>query len=445
MSQVTDPERSRGVIDPERSRRIRVRYAPSPTGVPHIGNIRTALFNYLFAKNQNGDFLLRIEDTDQKRLVPGSLEKIKESLERLNLNWDEYYVQSERLETYQKYLNELKDIGVVYEDEGAWRFKVEKGKTIQWDDDVHGTIQFASDVIEDFIIMKSDKFPTYHFANVIDDTEMKISHVLRGDEWLSSTPKHLMLYEAFGWQPPEFIHMPPILGPNKKKLSKRDGAKSVMEYEEEGYLPEAIINFMAFLGWSPKDEREIFSLEDLTKEFSIERINKNSPIFNLEKLKWFNMQWLKKLKPEEFDQKIQSQDQFKGKYSSLTTINIAPLVQGRIGTVLDFPKMTYPFYANTPPKVSGELMEATPISGPTISQYAQKLNSIETFSPENIKTGTAEFSSEHNVPTRDLYRSLGIATFGSLVTPPLPESVSIIGKDKTVNWVNELAKKKAQK
>lgn len=416
---------------------VRVRYAPSPTGIPHIGNIRTALFNYLFAKNQNGQFLLRIEDTDQKRLVPGSLEKIKESLEKLNLIWDEYYVQSERLETYQKYLNELKDIGVVYEDQGAWRFKVEKGKKIQWDDDVHGTIQFASDVIEDFIIMKSDKFPTYHFANVIDDTEMKISHVLRGDEWLSSTPKHLMLYEAFGWQPPEFIHMPPILGPNRKKLSKRDGAKSVMEYAEEGYLPEAIINFMAFLGWAPKDEREIFSLEDLIKEFSIERINKNSPIFNLEKLKWFNNQWLKSLSAVDLAQTIIKRFP---KYKKQEIMPVIPLVNSRMTTVLDFPKLAD--FIFTKPNVEKPILEQIPVSGTILAKLASDMEKVSDWKPDNIRQSAYDFAKKEKIEPKLIFRTLGISVSGSLVTPPLFECMEILGKEETILRLKDAAKRK---
>src|SRR3989338_5434495 len=284
---------------------VRVRYAPSPTGVPHVGNIRTALFNYLFAKKENGQFLLRIEDTDRVRLIPESIDKIKQSLKLLGLDFNEEELyQSKRLDLYQKYLNILKEKSLTYEDEGAWRFKVEKGKTLSWEDAVHGKVEFKSDVIEDFVIIKSDGYPTYHFANVIDDHETKITHVFRGDEWIPSTPKHLLLYESFDWVPPTFVHLPAILGPDHKKLSKRQGAKSVIEFIEEGYLPEAIINFLAFLGWAPKDNQEIFSLEDLTKAFSIDRINKNSPIFNLEKLKWFNGQWIKKLDVDDLSKRL---------------------------------------------------------------------------------------------------------------------------------------------
>ncbi len=273
---------------------VRVRYAPSPTGVPHIGNIRTALFNFLFAKNKNGQFILRIEDTDQKRFVPDSIPKIKESLLVLNLKWDEEYVQSKRLALYNKSLEILKDKNLAYQDEGAWYFKVPKDQKIKWQDGVHGTVEFSSDILEDFVIVKSDNFPTYHFASVVDDNDTKITHVIRGDEWISSTPKHLLLYQAFSWPTPTFVHLPSILGPDKKKLSKRERARSVLECLADGFLPEAIVNFLALLGWSPKNDRELFSLSDLIKEFSLERLNKNSPIFNIEKLNWFNKKYLQK-------------------------------------------------------------------------------------------------------------------------------------------------------
>src|SRR3989344_1319359 len=314
---------------------VRVRYAPSPTGIPHIGNIRTALFNYLFAKSQKGIFILRIEDTDQKRLIPGTIEKIKESLELLKLKWDEYYVQSARLDLYKKYLQQLKDKNLAYEEEGAWRFKVAKGKDLEWSDLVHGPVKFSSEVIEDFVIVKSDGFPTYHFASVVDDHDLNISHVFRGDEWISSTPKHLLLYQSLGWQPPAFLHLPPILGPDKKKLSKREGAKSVMEYLKEGYLPEALINFLAFLGWAPKGDRELYTLDELCQEFSIDRINKNSPIFNLQKLDWFNGQWIRKIDVDSLADRIMKHLP-KSKYSKNQIVEKIPLVKERMRTLNDF-------------------------------------------------------------------------------------------------------------
>ncbi|MDO8487352.1 MAG: glutamate--tRNA ligase [Candidatus Curtissbacteria bacterium] len=432
MSKVIDPKRSRVIetlslskgrrtTGPERSRRIRVRYAPSPTGIPHIGNIRTALFNYLFAKNQNGDFLLRIEDTDQNRLIPESVEKIKESLELLGLKWDEEEHQSKRLEIYKKHLDILKGKDLAYEDDGAWRFKVEKGKTLQWDDVVHGQVKFSSDVIEDFIIIKSDGFPTYHFASVVDDHDMQISHVFRGDEWISSTPKHLLIYQAFGWEPPKFVHLPPILGADHKKLSKREGAKSVIEYIEEGYLPEAIVNFLAFLGWSPKDDREIFSLEELTREFSLDRINKNSPIFNLEKLNWFNSQWLRRLPQKELSKKIKKAFP---RYDPKIVGKLTPLIQKRITNVNDFPKLCNFFFEV--PKPLDSVVEKG-----VLSKVAENFVKVS-WNAEEIKNSIEDFAQSQKVDKKDLIVSIRNIVAGRPVTPPLYESLEILGKDETI-------------
>lgn len=450
---VIDPERSRASIplsttlsanrtgrkikDPERSRRIRVRYAPSPTGIPHIGNIRTALFNYLFAKNQKGTFILRIEDTDQKRLVPNAVEKIRESLSVLSLDPDEEYHQSKRLDIYNKHLEILKTKGLAYEEEGAWRFKVKKGKYLKWKDAVHGEISINSDVVEDFIIVKSDGFPTYHFASVVDDHDMQISHVFRGDEWISSTPKHLLLYESFDWGPPQFVHMPPILGANKKKLSKREGAKSVMEYIEEGYLPEAIINFMAFLGWAPKDNREIFPLEDLIKEFSLDRINKNSPIFSLEKLAWFNNQWLKKLEVDELAKIIVKKIP---KYSKKQILPLIPLVNSRMTTILDFPKLAD--FIFTKPNIEKSILDQIPVSGHVFEKLVTNLEKISNWNRDTIKQSVVDIAQSEKMEPKGLFRSIGIAISGSLVTPPLFECLEILEKEETISRLKDLLIKK---
>lgn len=417
-----------------------VRYGPSPTGIPHIGNIRTALFNYLFAKSQNGKFLLRIEDTDQARIVPGAVEKIKASLTTLGLKWDgEIVFQSKRLDIYKKHLEILKKTDQAFEENGAWRFKINRGeKSIKWEDAVHGFVQFPTNVLEDFIIIKSDGFPTYHFASVIDDHLTNISHVFRGDEWISSTPKHLQLYDAFGWQPPKFVHLPSIVGQDRKKLSKREGAKPIMEYIEDGFLPEALLNFMVLLGWAPKSNQEFFSLADLTKEFSLDRINKNSPVFNMEKLNWFNAQWLKRLSTKEFNKRVQAK--FPKTYASRTTKAIAPLVTGRITTLNDFPNLAGAFYHK--PKVNLSMLQAVPLSNVTVSSYSQALQKLDNWTPDSIRSATASFAEKNGIETKDLYRSLGVATFGNLVTPPLPESITIIGQQETIQRLNELAKKK---
>jgi len=415
---------------------VRVRYAPSPTGIPHIGNIRTALFNFLFAKNQNGRFILRIEDTDQNRLVAESIAKIKESLEALGLCWDEFCQQSDRLPLYNKCLDELKQKDWVWEDEGAWRFKVSrKSVKIDWDDVVHGHVEFASDVIEDFVIMKSDGFPTYHFASVVDDHDMKISHVLRGDEWISSTPKHLLLYEAFGWSPPLFVHLSPILGANKKKLSKREGARSVLEYIDEGYLPEAIVNFLALLGWAPKDDREIFSLDELSREFSLDRLNKNSPIFNIEKLKWFNGRWIRKLSQKEYTERMQA---YWPKYDSNITTSVAYLTQDRVSTLAEYSKIADFFY-NSP---KFEDIPPVKISDGIISHVADAFYQSKSFGAAAIKDLIDQTAEQDKVDRVDLIAGIRNIISGSTVTPPLYESLEKLGREETLARLKDYVAKK---
>jgi len=334
---------------------IRTRFAPSPTGELHIGGVRTALFAYLFAKSKGGEFLLRIEDTDRERLVGGSIERIIESLDWLGIKRDnkKLVIQSERLEEYKRAALELVKNGKAYictcskkrleelrkkqeaekrptgydsrcrnkseilisKSETNSKLEIQNPKTvaeldsilktgavvrmkmpqegaIKFTDLIRGEVEFDSALLDDQIILKSDGYPTYHLASVVDDHEMNITHVIRAEEWLSSTPKHLVLYEMFGWKAPEFAHLSMILGTDKKKLSKRHGATSVIDYRDKGYLPESLVNFIAFLGWNPKDEREIFSIEELIKEFKLENINKAPAIFNVEKLDSINQQYL---------------------------------------------------------------------------------------------------------------------------------------------------------
>ena len=318
--------------------KIRVRFAPSPTGDPHIGNIRSALFNWLFARHYGGEFILRIEDTDKNRAVEGSLEKILENLKWLGLNYDgKPYIQSERLEIYKKYVEKLlkeekayycfcaperlekmrkeqtekkqapkydrKCLSLTKEEieknlkekiPYTIRLKIPEGET-KFKDLIRGEVSFQNKEIDDQILLKSDGFPTYHLANVVDDHLMEISHVIRGEEWISSAPKHIILYKAFGWKPPQFAHLPIILGPDKSKLSKRHGAVSVLEYRDQGYLPDALINFMVLLGWNPKTEQEIFSREELIKQFSLDKVQKSGAVFDIKKLDWINGNYIRKM------------------------------------------------------------------------------------------------------------------------------------------------------
>ncbi len=314
---------------------IRTRFAPSPTGELHIGSARTALFAYLFAKANNGQFLLRIEDTDQARLVEGSTERIIESLKWLGIkpdNLNDIMVQSERTDIYKQFALKLvnedkayvcncskerletlrleqekkkmpprydrhcRNLKLEYNEGSVIRFKMPLKGELKFNDAVLGEVKFDASLQDDLIILKSDGFPTYHLAAIVDDHEMKVSHVIRGVEWLSSTPKHIAIYKAFGWEAPIFAHLPVILGPDHKhKLSKRDGDVSVIDFQMKGYLPEALINFICLLGWNPKNEREVFSLEELEKEFKLENVNKSPAVFDIAKLNSINEYYLREI------------------------------------------------------------------------------------------------------------------------------------------------------
>jgi len=279
---------------------VKVRFAPSPTGVPHIGGIRTALFNFLFARANGGEFILRIEDTDQKRLAQGAEDAILESLDWLGLKHDgEIIHQSERLGIYKKHVQELVDKKIAFEKDGAIWVKVPENKKFEWVDEVgKKKISFAGKDVDEFVILKSDGFPTYHLANIVDDHLMGITHVLRGEEWISSTPKHLYLYESFSWPVPSFAHLPVILGPDKTKLSKRHGAKSALDYKNEGFVKEALLNFMALLGWNPGGDQEKMDMEFMIKNFKLEDINAANPVFDIKKLEWINGVWIRTLAEE---------------------------------------------------------------------------------------------------------------------------------------------------
>lgn len=324
---------------------IVTRFPPSPTGFVHVGSLRTALYNYLLARQQKGRFIFRVEDTDRTRLVEGSVQNLIDVMKWAGLSYDEGpdiggphgpYVQSERLELYKKYADQLLKEGHAYycfctserlekmrqiqqankmapkydrlclklstEEVTAMlekntpyvlRQKIPTGRSVVWQDQVRGEVSFESDLVDDQVLMKSDGYPTYHLANVVDDHLMEVTHVIRGEEWLSSTPKHILLYEAFGWKIPTFGHLPLLLNKDRSKLSKRQGDVAVEDYRNKGYLPEALINFCALLGWHPggDDTQEIFSIDELIEKFSMEKVHKAGAVFDIEKLDWINWQW----------------------------------------------------------------------------------------------------------------------------------------------------------
>lgn len=468
-----------------------MRFAPSPTGYPHVGNIRTALFNWLFARHNGGRFIVRIEDTDQTRKVEDALESILDSLRWLGLDWDEGpgrggdygpYFQSERLDTYHSYARRLLAEGHAYlcycpperlaemrteqarrkepprydrrcrnlsPDERAGfeshgitpvvRFKTPLEGQTRFHDLIRGEIVFDNSTLDDFVLLKSDGFPTYHLANIVDDHLMRISHILRADEWLSSTPRHVLLYQAFKWEPPLFAHLPMILGPDKSKLSKRHGAMSVTELEGQGYFPEAVLNFLALLGWSLDDHTEILSREELVANFSLDRISKTGAVFSHEKLLWMNGVYLRQLSPDAFLQRIMPllesglPEEVERPISEEYVRRIVPLIQERIATLREVAAYTDFFFLDTlqydPALLVGKKM--TPQSTPAALNVAhERLSALESFDADSLEGTLRPLAEQIGLKTGQLFGALRVAVTGRPAAPPLFQTMEVLGKEK---------------
>lgn len=404
---------------------VRTRFAPSPTGIPHIGSIRTALFAFLFAKHNKGEFFLRIEDTDQKRLIKGSEEAIDESLAWLGLLPDKKIRQSERLSVYKEYSDKLLKDKKVFEKDGAVYVNVPDDREFSWTDAVgNKQISFKGSDVENFVIIKSDGFPTYHFANVIDDHLMEISHVMRGEEWISSTPKHLYLYELLGWKPPVFVHLPVILGSDHTKLSKRHGAKSALDYRNEGYLKEAILNYMALLGWNPGGSDEVMSIDQMVSKFNLEDINISNPVFDVNKLNWMNGIYIRSKSTDELrDLILDFSHQLKD--SDLNFNSMIDLAKTRMTTLADFQNLVQPLLNSEKPKLNKAQY-------PIVKDLKDKLGRISNWNQENIFQALKEVLLQHKVKMNVIYK---IFT-GSESGLPLPQSLEILGKEKTLEKLN---------
>ncbi|MCL4353099.1 glutamate--tRNA ligase [Patescibacteria group bacterium] len=408
---------------------VRTRIAPSPTGIPHIGNTRTALFDYLFARHNKGAFILRIEDTDQSRKAPGAQEAIEEILNWLGLIPDEKYIQSERLDLYRKKTDELIEKGFAKKDEGAVRFIVPKERTISWTDAVgNKKISFNSNDIEDFIILKSDGFPTYHLASVVDDSEMRISHVVRGEEWISSTPKHLLLYEAFGFRPPVFVHLPVILGTDRAKLSKRHGAKSALDYKHEGYLKEALLNYMALLGWSPGQDKEIMSMEEMISLFDLKDINTASPVFDPVKLTWMNGVYIRKTQNSRLKTQILAQNPKLKEINARLLEAFVPLAKDRMKTLNDFPELVMPFLNE--PKIDLSNTEKS-----MAKDLYQALSKVSAWKEEAILAVLRQILKEKKIKMNIIYKIIT----GSQQGLPLPKALEILEKAEVLRRLKAIA------
>jgi glutamyl-tRNA synthetase len=466
---------------------VRVRFAPSPTGIPHIGNTRTALFGWLMARQSDGRFIVRVEDTDRKRYRQESLAKILEILDFLGLSWDEGprvggpngpYFQSQRLSRYQEVAEALVEKGVAYycfcsekrleklrqEQREAGqipkydrhclslskeevnkrkrtqpyviRLKMPDDQDFTWTDLVQGKITINSKEVDDQVLLKSDGFPTYHLAVVVDDHDMKISHIIRGVEWISSTPKHLFLYQSLGWQVPQIMHLPLILGPNRTKLSKRHGAKSILDYRDEGYLKEALINFMVYLGWSYQDNSTLLSLKDLVKVFDYKKIQKQNAIFDLKKLDWFNGQYIRMKSDKELAKLLKPFAHSSASEELL--IKIAPLVKDRLNKLSEFEGLAGFFFSS--PQIEEERLKEN-VKGnykKYLAGAAESLQSIGDWQEETITKTIMSLIEANNWQTGDFFMALRIAVTGSRYTPPINESMAILGQKETVSRIKKL-------
>ncbi len=461
---------------------VRVRFAPSPTGYPHLGNIRTALFNWLFARHNGGSFILRIEDTDVARQVEGAIDTILDSLRWLGLDWDEGpYFQSQRSEIYREVADQLVKEGLAYlcycspqRLESMRREQIERKQPPGYDrhcrylarekrteleasgitpvvrfksplegqtsfyDLLRGDIVFENSTLDDFVLLKSDGYPTYHLANIVDDHLMVISHVLRADEWLSSTPRHILLYQALGWQPPQFAHLPMILGSDRAKLSKRHGATAINEYRNQGYLPEAMVNFLALLGWSLDDVTELLSRQEIIKHFSLERISKTAAVFNRDKLEWMNGVYLRCLSLEEFTRQaipflerglpLEIERPLETHY----TRQIMPLIQERAKTLAEVPQLSEFFFVDEleydVSLLLGKIEDTQAVKA--LQASIAKLEALENWDMASLEAVLRLMADELNLKAGVFFGLLRVAITGRTASPPLFQTMEVLGGER---------------
>ena len=421
------------------SSHVKVRFAPSPTGPLHIGGVRTALFNYLFARQSNGEFILRIEDTDLERSRSEYEKEILDSLMWLGLEWDGQVIrQSERIGIYKKYSDQLIEKGLAYPFEGSIKFKVPKQKVF-FHDLVHGDIEFDSISFDDFVIQKSNGFPTYNFACVIDDHEMGMTHLIRGDDHLSNTPRQILLYQAFQWKLPEFAHLPLVLGRDAEPLSKRHGEVNLTFYKNQGYLADGLLNYLALLGWSGGANQEFFPKAELIKRFSIAQVNKTSAMFDEEKLKWLNGEHVNALSDDEFVRQGKSFLQASGKipegFKDEAIKNIILLFRSRVRIWNDLLDQAEFFWIGEISYDQDAVREyfRQKETCSYLSDLIQSLDQLPSFSDENqVESALRACAEKLKVPARALIHPTRVAITGKKVSPSLFSVMKVMGKDLTM-------------
>jgi len=473
-------------------RNIRVRFAPSPTGYLHVGGVRTALYNFLFARKHGGVFVLRIEDTDRSRYVEGAVENLIDTLRWAGLSFDEGpeaggqhgpYVQSERLSIYRLHVESLLNSGFAYrcfctperldamrkaqEKSGAptkydrrclaltkaeiesniragmpsvVRMKVPQSTSVIFYDVIRERIEFSSDLIDDQVLLKSDGYPTYHLANVVDDHLMGITHVIRGEEWLSSTPKHLLLYHFFGWTIPTFAHLPLLLNPDRTKLSKRQGDVAVEDYRQKGYLPEALVNFVSLLGWNPGTEQEYFTIDDLVGQFSLDRVNKAGAVFNLEKLKWLNEEHLRKKPDTEMltmlRKGLEGTPYKNNAYSDEYLVRVISVMRERISFIHDITEKGAYFFA-APDRFDEDVVKKRwkPETREHLNTLATAFEQLQSPEKDLYELTLQETAKSLGISNGDLIHAVRLAVSGTGGGPGVYDILSILGKNESIKRI----------
>jgi glutamyl-tRNA synthetase len=409
---------------------VRVRIAPSPTGLLHIGTARTALFNWLYARHEGGEFRLRIENTDTSREVAEAVDQIQDSLRWLGLDWDgEHTFQLDRMDDCRRVADQLVAEGKAYEDEGAIRFRMPDEGVTAWEDVVRGRIEYPNEKLEDVVIVRSDGRPTYNFASPMEDVWDGITHVIRGDDHIPNTPKQLNIIEAVGGAVPVYAHVPMLFGTDGKKLSKRHGAQALDEFRTEGYLPEAMMNFLALLGWAPDGETTIMNSDVLVERFSLERVSPSPSQFDYAKLDWMNGVYLRELSPQEFAHRLLLWLGENGyDWDAQLVARTAPLVQEKIATLSDYPGFAGFFFGEVEPDPAeldgGGLM---------LAAAAESLATLEPFEAPAIEATLREAADRLELKPRQAFQPIRVAVTGSRISPGLFESIELLGREKTLS------------
>ena len=410
---------------------MRVRFAPSPTGVLHIGGARTALYNWLLARGSGGELVLRIEDTDRERSTPENVEQILDGLRWLELEWDEGpFSQAEQLPRHHEAIERLLDDGHAYRDEGAVRLRVDpEGETVV-QDEIRGEVRFPHSGIKDFVVARSDGSPLYNLAVAVDDLDMQITHVVRGEDHLSNTPRQVMVLKALGVEPPAYAHLPLLLGPDGKKLSKRHGAASVQELRDSGYLPEAVRNYIALLGWGLDETTTFMSTEQLVEGFSLDRVTKSAAVFDEQKLRWMNGRYLRELAPERLTEILEERH---GQAGLASAVGIA---QEKMQTLEDFWTLAAFLVERQPydEKAWGKVMGDG--AAERLKAARESIETADPFDIDGVERALRGVVERLGVKPKEVFQPLRVAISGTTVSPGIFESVAVLGREETLDRID---------